>query len=75
MYEYSIVSDNLSATLFVLARDPVTFAVNYDAKVQSLLQSFGFTHFYNSPIAITQDGCTYPPSPPSSEDKYFIRTN
>ncbi len=41
-YDWAIVSDNLSAFLFVLARDVATFNAKYDAEVQALLADLGF---------------------------------
>jgi lipocalin len=43
LYDYSIVSDNLSYYLFVLARDVATFNKKYKADVDKQLQALGFT--------------------------------
>jgi len=60
LYDWAIVSDNLSATLFVLARDPDDFAEKYDADVSNELVDLGFTGF-SEPLAVYQgDDCTYP---------------
>ena len=42
-YDYAIVSDNLSAFLFVLARNPDNFRSKYQADVLSHLTAMGFT--------------------------------
>jgi lipocalin len=42
-YDYAIVSDNLSAFLFVLARDVNTFNSKYKASVSKSLVELGFT--------------------------------
>ena len=56
-YEYSIVSDNMALSLFVLARDVDIFYKLYDTDVQKSLQEFGFTKSRNSPIAMNQTDC------------------
>lgn len=43
LYDYAIVSDNLSAFLFVLARDVSTFNNKYKASVSATLTKLGFT--------------------------------
>lgn len=43
LYDYAIVSDNLSAFLFVLARDVDTFNTKYKASVSDTLVKLGFT--------------------------------
>lgn len=43
LYDYAIVSDNLSAFLFVLARDVATFNSKYKASVSATLTKLGFT--------------------------------
>jgi lipocalin len=59
MYDYAIVSDNLSQFLFVLARDVTTFNSQYDAQVQASLKQLGFKG-YKAPKAIYQGAdCTY----------------
>ena len=58
-YEWSIVSDNISFTLFVLARDVDTFLDKYDAEVQGILKDLGFSG-YTAPVATYQgDDCVY----------------
>ncbi|KAL4234859.1 hypothetical protein ACF0H5_006501 [Mactra antiquata] len=59
-YQYSVVSDNVRGTLFVLARDPDLFKQTYAAEVEAFLTITGFTAFYNKPV-ITYHGkdCAY----------------
>ncbi|XP_045177077.2 apolipoprotein D-like [Mercenaria mercenaria] len=49
-YQYSIVSDNVRGTLFVLARDPDIYHMDYEAEVNTFLKEHGFRTFYNKPI-------------------------
>lgn len=56
-YEYSIVSDNLAFSLFVLARDVDTFYKLYDNTVLESLKEFGFTKSWNSPKIMNQTDC------------------
>lgn len=59
-YQWAIVSDNLGATLFVLARDYKVFKEKYDTMVLAELTKLGF----QNPIAIYQgDDCIYAPLP------------
>jgi apolipoprotein D and lipocalin family protein len=58
-YEYSIVSDPLKATLFVLARNVSEFYARWNANVSASLARLGFNGLFNTPLATTQDGCTY----------------
>ena len=59
MYDYAIVSDNLSQFLFVLARDYTEFNAKYDASVQTSLNNLGFKG-YKKPISIHQGAdCDY----------------
>ncbi len=59
LYDWAIVSDNLSSFLFVLARDATTFKTQYDAEVLALLNDLGFTGF-TKPIATYQGAdCVY----------------
>ncbi|XP_038066723.1 uncharacterized protein LOC119736785 [Patiria miniata] len=61
-YQYSIVTDSLRATLFVLARDPDDFRSRFQADVLQWLKSNQFDHFYNKPVETVQtDDCKYPP--------------
>lgn len=50
-YQYAVVTDNLKATLFVLARDPVLFQQNYQAEVMAFLTQNGFTSIINKPVS------------------------
>lgn len=43
LYDYAIVSDNVSAFLFVLARDVETFNSKYKSDVYKTLTKLGFT--------------------------------
>ncbi len=56
-YEYSIVSDPLKLTLFVLARNVSKFMKKYNENVTAYLTEQGFTGLVNSPILTPQDGC------------------
>ena len=58
-YAYAVVTDNMSLSLFVLARDPKVFQAQYDAEVKKMLVAYGFTGFLNTPSATVQDGCKY----------------
>ena len=55
MYDYSIVSDNVQLSLFVLTRNVSRFYKEYDETVLVSLDDFGFNKFYNEPIEIEQD--------------------
>lgn len=58
-YDWAIVSDNLSSSLFVLARDPDTFKAKYDTEVLQKCTELGFTG-RSAPIAIYQGhDCNY----------------
>lgn len=56
-YEYSIVSDPLKFTLFVLARNVTKFMEHYNSNVTEWLKTNGFTELWNTPILTVQDGC------------------
>lgn len=58
-YDYSVVSDNLLLTLFVLTRNLTRFFAEYDTQVRAFLNVSGFTEFWNIPILTKQDGCEY----------------
>ncbi len=58
-YEYSIVSDPLKLSLFVLARNVSKFMKKYNENVTNYLTEQGFTGLLNSPILTPQDGCEY----------------
>ena len=60
LYQYSVVTDNLSLTLFVLARNVTEFKANYADMMLKNLTDLGFNHFYNKPIATYQGAdCQY----------------
>lgn len=59
-YDYSIVSDNIKLSLFVLARNYTEFIYNYNNDVISWLFSNGFNNSYNRPIPTNQTNCKYP---------------
>lgn len=59
-YQYAVVTDSTQVSLFVLARDVDDFKATYDAELQTLLTSLGFTGKLNTPVEIPQEGCTYP---------------
>lgn len=58
-YTYSIVSDNLKLTLFVLARNVSEYYELYDSDVKESLETFGFTNAYNKPLYMSQTKCNY----------------
>lgn len=58
-YEYSIVSDPLKFTLFVLARNVTEFFETWATEVLQYLQDEGFTGLFNTPILTPQTNCTY----------------
>lgn len=57
LYDYSIVSDPLKLTLFVLARNVTQFMELYNTNVSEYLKQEGFTDFLNKPILTIQNGC------------------
>jgi len=59
LYDYSIVTDNIGASLFVLTRNISRFYLDYDIKVKSNLEKYGFTWFYNKPIQVIHKNCNY----------------
>ncbi|CAH3145606.1 unnamed protein product [Pocillopora meandrina] len=76
LYQYSVVTDNLQITLFVLARDVDTFKSQYDEEVRNWLTENGFTRFYNKPVATLQNKeCIYVAERPSSHQtvEEFLR--
>jgi lipocalin len=56
-YQYSVVSDPLLLTLFVLARNLTDFADRFQADILANLTATGFTGFLNTPIPTAQEGC------------------
>jgi len=60
LYQYSVVTDNLKATLFVLARDVDAFRRDYQAEVLQFLTNEGFTNLLNKPIeTVHNSDCVY----------------
>jgi apolipoprotein D and lipocalin family protein len=59
LYEYSIVSDPLKATLFVLARNVTEFLARWNGNVTAALSRLGFNGLLNTPLETKQLGCTY----------------
>jgi len=58
-YQYSIISDNLKVSLFVLARNVSEYYEKYDENVLTSLDMYGFTKNINKPIIMEQDNCNY----------------
>lgn len=58
LYDYSIVSDNLGLSLFVLARDVDRFYSLYNDAVLKSLNEFGFYKAINKPLVMDQTNCT-----------------
>jgi len=58
-YQYSIVTDNLQLSLFVLVRDVNEFYEKYNEKVLESLEKMGFTNKINHPEKMDQDNCDY----------------
>ena len=52
-YEWSLVSDPLFLSLFVLARDVDSFYENYDDEILSLLDNYGFTDI----VRVSHENC------------------
>lgn len=66
LYQYSVVTDNLKATLFVLTRDVKTFERDYEQEVLTFLRKEGFTSALNKPVKTLQnDQCLYNTVPSS----------
>ena len=63
-YEYALVSDEFSISLFVLARNTTTFVNEYETQILATLQSEGFTKAWNTPKQTYQSAdCEYAPVP------------
>ena len=58
-YEYSIISDNLNLSLFVITRNVTRYYDTYEENVKDSLTKYGFTGTFTKPIAIPQDDCDY----------------
>ena len=59
LYDWSIVSDPLQLSLFVLARDVDIYYEEYDSEVIEILQSYGFDKL----VTVEHDNCEYVPEP------------
>ena len=58
-YDYSIVSDNLKLSLFVLTRNVDRFYKKYDTDVNISLENMGFIRNINKPDTMEQTDCNY----------------
>jgi len=58
-YEYSIISDNLNLSLFVITRNVTRYYDTYEENVKKSLMKYGFTGTFTKPIAIPQTDCDY----------------
>ena len=59
-YDYLLVSDELGASLLVLARDVAVFATEHEATVLEALDQAGFNRPWNRPVAVHHgDDCEY----------------
>lgn len=56
-YQYSIVSDNVGISLFVLTRNVTDFFIKYNNNVTNSLYELGFTRNINKPIIMEQYNC------------------
>ncbi|KAK3082749.1 hypothetical protein FSP39_004244 [Pinctada imbricata] len=60
LYQYAVVTDNLRATLFVLARDVQVFRQTYEEEVLQYLKQNGFTTVVNRPVkTYHEQDCQY----------------
>jgi lipocalin len=58
-YDWSIVSDPLKLSLFVLARDVDIYYEEYDSEVLELLEMYGFDNL----VTVEHNNCEYAPQP------------
>lgn len=58
-YDWSIVSDPLKISLFVLARDVEIYYEEYDSDVMELLKAYGFDNL----VTVDHDNCEYAEEP------------
>ena len=58
-YQYSIVSDPYMVGLYVLARNIDEYYELYNDEVMEFLNESGYTNFYNKPLKVIHDGCSY----------------
>jgi len=56
-YDYSIVSDNLALSLFVLTRNVERYYDLYDHIVIKSMENLGFNKKYNAPLPMNQTNC------------------
>lgn len=74
VYQYAVISDNLSRTLFVLARNVTEYYELYNSTVSDFLVANGFTGS-RAPIQTLQTDCSYAPEPfPASAAKKIKTT-
>jgi len=72
-YQWAIITDSFSASLFVLARNVNEFKASYDSTVLDTLKAQGFTNFVNKPFATYHgDDCNYLPLPSLSFDEVAL---
>ena len=57
LYDYSVVSDNIGLSLFVLARNITRYFELYNESVLLSLENLGFTKLLNKPILMDQTNC------------------
>jgi len=62
-YEWAIVSDPLSLSLWVLARDTNVFNNKYKTEILAILEQRGFNKWWNKAVYIDHSGCQYTPQP------------
>ena len=71
LYDWAIVTDNLSLSLFVLARDVATYNDKYKASVSQILTDLGFTG-KSAPIDVYQGpDCVYESTRRKAQIKQF----
>jgi lipocalin len=58
-YDYSIVSDSVSAFLFILTRDYERFAAEYEDDVLKSVEKMGFTGFKAPIVSYQGSDCVY----------------
>ena len=68
MYEWSIVSDPIKLSLFVLTRDVERFYEKYNSQVLEILNTNGF----RNPIPISHDSCEYVIEPDYIYDSFKL---
>ena len=57
LYDYSVVSDNIGLSLFVLARNITRYFELYNESILLSLENLGFTKLLNKPILMDQTNC------------------